>query len=193
LLNRQGVAHFLSYLFLALALWVAVLNSGVHATLAGVAAAFFIPLHGGRQRQPLKTIEEALSRPVAFLVLPVFAFCNAGIPVAGLSPGSLVEAAPLGIAMGLLLGKQVGVFGFTWLAVKLRLGQLPAGVGWRQIHAVAVLCGIGFTMSLFIAGLAFDGHGAHLNATSRLGILLGSCLSAIAGYVLLARQLPRRR
>ncbi|WP_374347689.1 Na+/H+ antiporter NhaA [Chitinimonas sp.] len=187
-LNWRGVGHFFAYLPISLLLWYCVLNSGVHATLAGVVAAFFIPMRSRNGKQPLKAQEERLHGPVAFFILPVFAFCNAGIPLAGLSLASLAEPVPLGIGLGLLLGKQLGVFSFALLAVKARLARLPAGVGWLDIHGVAVLCGIGFTMSLFITGLAFDGHGAVLGATSRLAILVASILSAVTGYLLLAHH-----
>lgn len=187
-LNRRGVAHWLPYLMMSLLLWLTVLNSGIHATLAGVAAAFFIPLKAKDGSEPLRQLEESLHRPVAFAILPIFALCNAGVPLDGLSPAVVFEPAPLGILLGLTLGKQLGVFAFTLVAVRLKLGDLPDGIRWPQLHAVAMLCGIGFTMSLFIAGLAFEGHGAHLSATSRLSILLGSTVSAVAGYLLLARQ-----
>lgn len=190
LLNRRGETNWLIYLVVGLVLWVAVLKSGVHATLAGVTAAFFMPLRAQNRHgeSPLRALEEGMHGSVAFLVLPVFAFFNAGIPLAGLSPASLLEPAPLGIALGLFLGKQFGVLAFAWLAVKSGLGQLPERVGWRQIYGAAVLCGIGFTMSLFISGLAFETAEPQLMITSRLGILAGSVLSAVAGYLLLARQ-----
>lgn len=188
LLGRAGIGHWLAHLPLVLCLWVATLNSGVHATLAGVAAAFCMPLLAKDGSSPLKRLEAWLHAPVAFGVLPLFAFCNAGVPLAGLTLASLAEPVPLGVSMGLLLGKQIGVLSAAMLAVRLGVARLPEGVRWRDIHGVAVLCGIGFTMSLFVSGLAFDGHGEHLAATSRLGILLGSTLSAVAGGLLLARR-----
>ncbi|QDQ26777.1 Na+/H+ antiporter NhaA [Chitinimonas arctica] len=192
-LNRRGVSRGFPYLLVSLVLWVAVLKSGIHATLAGVAAAFFMPLRTRNRHgeSPLRALEASLHGPVAFFVLPVFAFFNAGIPLQGLSPANLLEPAPLGIALGLLIGKQLGVLSFAWLAVKSGLGRLPEQVGWREIYGAALLCGIGFTMSLFISGLAFSGDDPHLLVTSRLGILVGSLLSAVAGYLLLARS-PRR-
>ncbi|GAB3260889.1 Na+/H+ antiporter NhaA [Chitinimonas naiadis] len=190
LLNRRGVTNWIVYLVVGLVLWVAVLKSGVHATLAGVAAAFFMPLRAKNRHgeSPLRALEEGMHGSVAFLVLPVFAFFNAGVPLADLTPANLLEAAPLGIALGLFLGKQIGVLAFAWLAVKSGVGQLPERVGWRQIYGAAVLCGIGFTMSLFISGLAFEHADPHLLVTSRLGILVGSMVSAIEGYLLLARR-----
>jgi NhaA family Na+:H+ antiporter len=129
---------------------------------------------------------------VAFLIMPVFAFANAGIPLAGLSPGSLLEPVPLGIITGLFLGKQLGVFGFAWLATRLRMGRLPEGVNWKQLYGVAALCGIGFTMSLFISSLAAEEAGTLLIAQHRLGILGGTLLSAVTGYLLLRFTLDKR-
>lgn len=191
-LNRRGHTQILPYLLVGIVLWVALLKSGVHATIAGVVAAFFLPLRARNRRNesPLRATEESLHGMVAFGILPLFAFFNAGVPLAGLSPASLLEAAPLGIVLGLFLGKQLGVFSFAWLAVRLGFGKLPEGARWAQLYGVAILCGIGFTMSLFIAGLAFAEADARLAITSRLGILVGSVLSALVGYGVL-RQLGR--
>ena len=185
--NWRGVTHWLPYLIVSMLLWCAVLKSGIHATLAGVLAACFIPLKGPNGRSPLREMEHALHTVVAFGVLPIFAFCNAGIPLAGMTLRSALEPAPLGIALGLLLGKQLGVFGFAWLAVKSGFARLPAHVSWRQVYGAALLCGIGFTMSLFIADLAFGKSDGQLANTARLGILLGSVASALAGYLVLHR------
>ena len=190
ILNWRGVTHWLPYLLVGLLLWCAVLQSGIHATLAGVLAACFIPLKTADGRSPLRDMEHALHVPVAFFLLPIFAFCNAGIPLAGMTPHSIVEPAPLGIALGLLLGKQLGVFGFAWLAVKAGFARLPAKVSWRHVYGAALLCGIGFTMSLFIADLAFGKADPQTANTARLGILLGSAASAAAGYWVL-RQVSR--
>lgn len=195
ILNKRGVTHWLPYLLVGLVLWAAVFKSGIHSTLAGVAAAFFMPLRAQNKHgeSPLRSLEEAMHSSVAFGVLPIFAFFNAGIPLAGIEAKHLLEPAPLGIALGLFVGKQLGVFTFAWLAVRAGLGRLPDQTDWRGIYGAAVLCGIGFTMSLFISGLAFAGSDQHLLVTSRLGILVGSGLSAFAGYWVLARLRPDSR
>jgi NhaA family Na+:H+ antiporter len=193
-MNRRGVANVAAYMFVGLVMWASVLKSGVHATLAGVALAFMIPMRDPRnpEHSPLRELEHDLHPPVAYGILPLFAFANAGVPLQGVSLASLFAPVPLGIAAGLFLGKQLGVFGASWLAVKLRLAALPAGVNWAQLYGVAVLCGIGFTMSLFIGSLAFEHSGQEHAGAVRLGILLGSLLSALGGYVLLRLTLRRR-
>jgi NhaA family Na+:H+ antiporter len=191
-INRRGVARIAPYLLIGLVLWVAVLKSGVHATLAGVVLAFFIPLRDETTGStPLARLEHLLHPYVAFLILPLFAFANTGISLAGLSPQSLLHPVPLGIAAGLLVGKQVGVFGFTWLAIKLGLGKLPEDTGWLSLYGVAALCGIGFTMSLFIGSLAAEQVGTGMMVDNRLGILGGSVLSAGIGYLVLHFTLRR--
>jgi NhaA family Na+:H+ antiporter len=158
-----------------------------------VVLAFFIPLHervGGGS--PLKHLEHTLHPYVAFGILPLFAFANTGIDFTGLGLSSLLHPVPLGIAAGLVAGKQVGVFGFSWVAIKLRLGNLPEGVRWLDLYGVAALCGIGFTMSLFISGLAAEQIGTGEMVDNRLGILLGSLLSAVIGYLVLAFSLKGR-
>ncbi|MGF7172479.1 Na+/H+ antiporter NhaA [Azospirillum doebereinerae] len=195
LLNRAGVRSLAPYLLLGLVLWVCVLKSGIHATLAGVALAFAIPLRGGqgeaeRNEAPLHRLEHALHPWVAFGIMPIFALANAGVPLAGITPASLLAPVPLGIALGLFVGKQAGVFLAVWLAVRFGLVGLPAGASWRQVHGVAVLTGIGFTMSLFIGTLAFPDP-AHAVAV-RLGVLAGSLASALAGYALLRAAEGRR-
>ena len=194
-INRSGVTRTAPYILVGVVLWIAVLKSGVHATLAGVLLAFFIPLGGGDATRdaPLRQLEHTLHPYVAFLIMPLFAFANAGIPLAGLSPGSLLEPVPLGIIAGLFLGKQIGVFGFAWLAARLRLGRLPEAVNWKQLYGVSVLCGIGFTMSLFISSLAAEEAGTLLIAQHRLGILVGTLMSAVSGYLLLRCFLDRER
>ncbi|MEM0968170.1 MAG: Na+/H+ antiporter NhaA, partial [Verrucomicrobiota bacterium] len=161
LLNRRGVVSTTPYVLLGIALWVAVLKSGVHATLAGVAMAAFIPAgqYGKDPKGMAYRMEHGLHPWVLFGVLPIFAFANAGVPLIGLSPSALIQPVPLGIALGLFLGKQVGIFGASWLAVRSGIAHLPEGVKWGQIYGLSALCGIGFTMSLFIGSLAFEGGG----------------------------------
>ncbi|MBY6262364.1 Na+/H+ antiporter NhaA [Azospirillum sp. 412522] len=189
LLNRAGVRSLTPYLLLGLVLWVCVLKSGIHATLAGVVLAFAIPLRvkdpDGRRAQdaPLHRLEHALHPWVAFLIMPVFALANAGVPLDGITPASLLEPVPLGIALGLFLGKQAGVFLAVWIAVHVGVVERPARASWGQIYGVAVLTGIGFTMSLFIGTLAFADP-QHAVAV-RLGVLTGSLVSALVGYALL--------
>ncbi len=183
-LNRSGVQRIAPYLLIGLVLWVSVLKSGVHATLAGVALAFFIP----RQRGP--ELERDLHPAVAFGILPLFAFANAGVLLEGVGFGALLQPVPLGIAAGLLVGKTVGVFGAAALAIRLGWARIPGGGNWSSLLGVAVLCGIGFTMSLFIAGLAFEGAGAEFALKTRLGVLGGSIVSAMLGYALLRAALP---
>jgi NhaA family Na+:H+ antiporter len=192
--NRSGVMGIAPYILVGIILWVAVLKSGVHATLAGMVLAFFIPLRkgGGHQNSPLHHLEHILHPYVALLILPLFAFANAGIPFAGLSLASLAEPVPLGILLGLYLGKQAGVFGFSWIAVQLRLGKLPANTGWLELYGISALCGIGFTMSLFISSLASEEAGTGLIAQHRLGILGGTLLSAITGYLVLKLALRNK-
>jgi len=228
-LNRIGIRSPAPYALLGIILWLAVLKSGVHATVAGVVLAFFIPsqravdgetfldharalltmfaeggpAHGplpsSTQRdaiQSLETLSRAAEAPltrledrlhpwVAFFIIPVFAFANAGVTVEAGITGLLNDSVMLGVSLGLFLGKPLGIIGFTWAAVRAGLGSLPAGVGWTHIAGAAALCGVGFTMSLFIGGLAFDvpAHVAH----AKVGILLGSALSAILGWILLRR------
>jgi NhaA family Na+:H+ antiporter len=192
-MNRRGVMNVAAYLLVGLVLWASVLKSGVHATLAGVALAFVIPMRNPARPEysPLRELERDLHPPVAYGILPLFAFANAGVPLAGVSLASFLDPVPLGIAAGLFLGKQLGVFGAAWLAVRLRIATLPNGVRWSQLYGAALLCGIGFTMSLFIGSLAFEHVGQEHAASVRLGIFVGSILSALAGYGLL-RLLPSR-
>jgi NhaA family Na+:H+ antiporter len=170
-------------------MWVAVLKSGVHATLAGVLLAFFIPLRTpeGSDHTVAEGLEHDLHGSVAYVILPLFAFMNTGVSLAGFSFTTLLEPIPLGIAAGLLIGKQLGIFGACWLAIQLRIAKLPSGVGWWELYGVALLGGIGFTMSLFISSLAFEGSTVVTN--DRLGILVGSILSALIGYSILKWRL----
>ncbi len=195
-LNRFGVMRPAAYFMLGIPLWIAVLNSGVHATLAGVVLAMFIPLRppkGSAQvterTSTLHDLEHALHPWVAFGVLPLFAFANAGVSLAGVSLSDLGHPVPLGIMIGLLIGKPVGILLTAWLAVRLRVASLPEAVNWRQLQGAALLCGIGFTMSLFIASLAFGPRGGY-SGLEQLGILIGSIVSGILGYLWLRVALP---
>lgn len=184
-MNLAGVRKVSFYIIAGVLLWVAVLKSGVHATLAGVVLAMFIPLHGRKSEPILEKLEHDLHPIVAFIILPLFAFANSGVSLAGLSPGVLFESVPLGIVLGLVLGKQIGVMTFAWGAVKSGIGSLPSRVTWLHLYGVSALCGIGFTMSLFISSLAFE-QGAIVYAQfDRLGILGGSIVSALLGYFVL--------
>ncbi len=189
MIGRFKVASSIPYVLLTILLWVFVLKSGVHATLAGVAAAMCVPMTTRGDERPLERMEHALHPWVAFLVIPVFGFANAGVSLTGIEPAALLDPLPLGIALGLLLGKQVGIFGFAWLAVKSGLASLPREVNWRRLHALSLLAAIGFTMSLFIGGLAFADP-AMVDAV-KLGVLAGSSVAAAGGYLLLKRTLPK--
>ncbi|OBT13478.1 Na(+)/H(+) antiporter NhaA [Vibrio sp. UCD-FRSSP16_10] len=192
-MNHKKVTALRWYIIVGAILWFAVLQSGVHATLAGVVIGFSIPLQGKKgERSPLKHLEHGLHPWSSFLILPVFAFANAGVSLEGISLSTLGSTLPMGIAMGLLLGKPLGIFSFSWLAVKSGVAKLPEGIDFRHIFAVSVLCGIGFTMSMFIASLAFTGATADFNTHARLGILMGSTLAAVIGYVLLSVSLPKK-
>ena len=186
-LNRKNVTSITPYIFIGLIMWTAVLKSGVHATLAGVVLAFFIPLKSKEDpaHSPLKELEHDLHTVVAYGVLPLFAFANAGITLKGISLDYIFHPVPLGIALGLFLGKQFGVFGFCWLAVKTGLVKLPNGITWPLLYGVALLCGVGFTMSLFIGSLAFQQTGVDQFFDERLGIIIGSLISGISGYFML--------
>ena len=181
-MNRLGVIKVAPYMIIGLILWVCVLKSGVHATLAGVTLAFCIPLRTkNSETSPLLTIEHALHPWVAYAILPLFAFANAGVSLSGVTLHSFVSHVPMGIAAGLLIGKTVGVFGLTWIAIKTGMAALPAGANWGQVFGVAILCGIGFTMSLFVGSLAFVA-GSDYVGMDRMGILTGSILAALIGY-----------
>jgi NhaA family Na+:H+ antiporter len=194
-LNRAGVTRVAPYVLVGTALWVFVLKSGVHATLAGVVTALFVPATedpGHPGHPPSQRLEHALHPWVAFGILPLFAFANAGVNLSGMSLGKLLEPIPLGILLGLFVGKQVGVFTFAWLAVKSGLARLPDRVNFRQVYGAAILCGIGFTMSLFIGMLAFENTASgEVIVTDQLGILAGTLLSAVFGSLVLYFVLPR--
>lgn len=195
-LNRSGVKKLTPYLLLGAALWYFVFMSGVHATIAGVLTAMMVPITTSPgacddAESPLHKLEHALAPWVAYLIVPVFGFANAGVSLAGMSPAILLEPLPLGIAAGLFIGKQLGIFGSIWLSAKLRFAAPPGGATWLQLYAVAMLCGIGFTMSLFIGSLAFPGNEVLVDEV-KIGVLTGSILSAVLGYTIL-RFAPRWR
>ncbi|MEE4746141.1 Na+/H+ antiporter NhaA [Pseudomonas alliivorans] len=194
-MNRSGVSRLAPYLLIGLVLWVCVLKSGIHATLAGVVLAFCIPLRTSTKASPLLTLEHGLHPWVAYGILPLFAFANAGVSLAGVTMDSFTHSVPLGIAGGLLLGKAAGVFGLTWLAVRMRLASLPKEANWGHVLGVSILCGIGFTMSLFVGSLAFEPGVSGYAGEDRMGILTGSILSAIIGYgvmVMACKTTPKR-
>ncbi len=192
-LNRRGVVAIPAYLFIGLVMWVAVLKSGVHATLAGVALAFFIPMRAPNgESSPLRKLEHDLHPTVAYAILPIFAFANAGVSLGGFGVDALTHPVTLGVALGLFVGKQLGVFAFAWVTIKLGLAKLPEGASWLALYGVSILCGIGFTMSLFIASLAFEGKGPAALGLDRVGILEGSLLSAVVGFIVLKVALKRR-
>lgn len=184
-LNARNVTNIPAYVILGIILWVAVLKSGVHATLAGVITALFIPVACAKdpQKSPVKDLEHALHPWVAFIILPIFAFANAGVPFEGMGLHSFAAPTTLGIILGLVVGKQIGIFSTLLLSVKAGFCPMPGGTTWLQLYAVSALCGIGFTMSLFIGGLAFDD--LEHQASIRLGVLSASIISAIIGYVIL--------
>lgn len=185
ILNLRNVVRTAPYIILGVILWVAVLQSGIHATLAGVVTALFIPVVSNKDPSitPCKTLEHALHPWVSFIILPVFAFANAGVPFDGMGFHSLFAPTTLGIILGLVVGKQIGIFSMLWIAVKTGLSPMPNGTNWACLYAVSALCGIGFTMSLFIGGLAFDD--LQHQASIRLGVLVASVISAVVGYSIL--------
>ncbi|GJD86540.1 Na(+)/H(+) antiporter NhaA [Methylobacterium hispanicum] len=195
-LNRLGVTRLAPYLVLGAVLWFLVLRSGVHATVAGVLLALTVPIRPSPGRpedptSPLHRLEHALMPWVTYAIVPIFGFANAGVNLGGLAPDALLHPVTLGVALGLFLGKQIGVFASVRLAVAAGLAQRPAGASWAQVYGVAILCGIGFTMSLFIGGLAFA-DAAHATET-KLGVLAGSLLSGLVGAVLLGLAPARAR
>jgi NhaA family Na+:H+ antiporter len=189
-LNLGGATRTAAYILVGTAVWVCVLKSGVHATLAGVLVGFAVPLQGRTEygESPLRALEHTLHPWVAFGIMPAFASANAGVALGGFGLSSLAEPVTLGIALGLLLGKQAGILAFVWLGVRLRLCRLPEGIGWAQVYGIACLAGIGFTMSLFIGTLAFEDPG--FAAPVRIGVLAGSLASGLLGYLVLWAALP---
>ena len=192
-MNRLGVTSKSLYIAVGVVMWVAMLKSGVHATLAGVLLAFFIPIRAasGAGHSPLKEMEHDLHAAVAFLILPFFAFCNSGISLRGVGMEQVFHSVPLGIALGLFFGKQAGVFAFCWLGAKLKLVELPKDISWGSLYGTAILCGVGFTMSLFIGSLAFEETGVNSIFDERLGIIIGSLASGIAGYFVINATLKK--
>ncbi|MEH6466829.1 MAG: Na+/H+ antiporter NhaA [Porticoccus sp.] len=190
-LNKRNVIHNSPYILVGTIMWVATLKSGVHATLAGVVLAMFIPIRSKTDPEisPLKTMEHDLHPIVAFFVLPVFAFANAGISLKGVGVEQVLHSVPIGIALGLFFGKQIGIFGLCLVAVKLKFTTLPRGISWLTLYGISALCGIGFTMSLFVGSLAFEETGVNLLFDERLGIILGSLASGVLGYFILAYSL----
>jgi NhaA family Na+:H+ antiporter len=188
--NRLKVDNIAPYIWVGVFLWIFVLKSGVHATLAGVALAFLIPLKSKKdpEHSPLEHLEHALHPWVSYLVLPIFAFANAGIPLSGMGLSDLFQPVPLGIMLGLTIGKLIGVYGFSAAAIKMGVAQIPEKANLQHLFGVAALCGVGFTMSLFIGGLAFEhvgGDAATYLTTHRIGILSGSLIAGISGYLIL--------
>lgn len=194
-MNWRGVMRVSAYLFVGLIMWASVLKSGIHATLAGIVVAFFIPIKGDAGlggQSPLRHLEHDLHGAVAFFILPLFAFVNAGVSLQGMTLSQLFGPVPLGIALGLIVGKQVGVFGMCWLGIKLGIARLPNNVNWSQLYGVAILTGVGFTMSLFIGSLAFEeAHSPYLYL-DRIGIIEGSFIAAVMGYFWLRKVLPAK-
>lgn len=187
ILNARHVTSIPAYILVGLVLWVAVLKSGVHATLAGVALALFIPIRAREEggKSPLRSLEHDLHPVVAYAILPLFAFANAGVSLGGVSLRYVLEPLPLGIALGLVIGKLVGVFGMTALAIGSRFARMPEGATWMSLLGVSMLCGIGFTMSLFIANLAFGDDAPRQAVSAVFGVLVGSVCAAVFGYLLL--------
>jgi len=194
LMNKAGVTRLLPYLILGTLLWGLVLKSGIHATLAAVVVAFCIPLNKDAEGDdsPLQRLERSLSPWVAFIILPIFGFANSGVSLSDVTVDHLLGPVPLGIALGLLFGKQAGVFTFALIAIKTGLTQAPAGTTWRQIYGASLLCGVGFTMSLFIGNLAFP-ESQRLMDEVKVGVLSGSILSALMGMAVLRFGVIQRR
>ena len=193
ILNKAGVMNLGVYIMVGLVIWLCVLKSGVHATLAGVVTGLSIPLsnnaqHGQKHIYPLKTAEHALHPWVAFVILPLFAFANAGVSLTGVSLPIVLQTVPLGIAVGLVVGKAAGVFSASWLIIKLTNAKIPTGATWVQFFGVCVLCGVGFTMSLFIGGLAFENEATAYITQLKIGVLLGSIVSGVLGALILLRS-----
>jgi len=196
ILNKKGVIRKAAYILLGIILWISVLKSGVHATLAGVALAFFIPIKSkdeqGNEFSMSKEMEHYLHPWVSFLILPLFAFVNAGVDLRNISLEALFNPVSLGIFFGLFIGKQVGVFGFSWLAIKAKIASLPEKSTWLQLYGVSLLTGIGFTMSLFVDSLAYNDSNVYFY-TDKLAILLGSFVSGVVGYFTLKKGIEKSK
>ena len=187
IMNKQGITQITTYGLVGIILWIAILKSGVHATLAGIILSFFIPLRPSQkgERSALKQLEADLDQSITFIILPLFAFVNSGISLENVSVSYLTHSIPLGIFLGLFLGKQLGIFIFCYVAVKMKIAELPLLINWKILYGTSILGGIGFTMSLFIASLSFEKTEVNLLFDERLGIMIGSILSAIVGYIVL--------
>jgi len=193
-MNKKNIVRKSPYILIGIIMWIATLKSGVHATLAGVVLAMFIPMQDKNDPDgpsPLRSLEHDLHGVVAFFILPVFAFANAGISLKGVGIEQMTHSVPIGIALGLFFGKQLGVFGLCWLAIKMKIASLPDKMSWLSLYGTSAICGIGFTMSLFIGSLAFKETGANILFDERLGIIVGSLLSGIVGYLVLKFSLKQ--
>ncbi|WP_111979196.1 Na+/H+ antiporter NhaA [Algibacillus agarilyticus] len=192
-LKLRKCTNLTPYLLIGTIMWMAVLKSGVHATLAGVVLAMFIPMRDPKDpsKSPLRDLEHDLHSVVAFFVLPIFAFANSGISLAGVGIEQVMHPVPLGIALGLVMGKQIGVFGFCWVLIKLKWISLPKNLNLKMLYGVSLLCGVGFTMSMFIGSLAFEETGTNLLFDERLGIIIGSLVSGLLGFLVLRKVLPK--
>ncbi len=190
-LNRMGVQSLAAYLIVGIFIWLFVLKSGVHATLAGIVVAAFIPLRSCDDHSPLRHLEHILHPWIAFCVLPIFAFANAGVSFAGITSDIVLGTVSIGIVLGLFIGKQVGVFGMTALVVGLGLAKKPEGASWAMLYGVALICGVGFTMSLFIGSLAFEHGGFSQDVALKIGVIMGSMVSGFCGWLVLHLSLPK--
>lgn len=194
ILNKRGVYEKSLYIMFGVIMWVSLLKSGVHATLAGVILAMFIPIKCEREPDisPLKTMEHDLHSVVAFFILPVFAFCNSGINFSGIGVDDVLHPMPIGIILGLFIGKQVGIFGLCWIGIKMKITELPKGMSMMALYGTAALCGIGYTMSLFIGSLAFEESVVGSVLDERIGIIIGSVLSGTLGFIILNKTLKKQ-
>lgn len=194
-MNYKQVSEYSVYLVIGVIMWVSMLKSGVHATLAGIILAMFIPMKIDAKPgySPVRRLEHDLHPTVAFIILPLFAFANAGLDLSGVGMEQVLHPVPLGIALGLFVGKQLGIFGFCWLVIKLNIAKLPNKMTWGTLYGTATLCGIGFTMSLFIGSLAFEGAGFERIFDERLGIIIGSLASGLLGFLILHKTLPNTK
>ncbi|GJM07027.1 MAG: Na(+)/H(+) antiporter NhaA [marine bacterium B5-7] len=193
-INRRGVVHYAPYVIVGFFLWLFILQAGLHPTIAGVILAFSIPLKNPNddEHSPLSRLEHHLHPWVVFLILPAFAFANAGVDLRHFAWSGLLHSVPVGIILGLVLGKQIGIFGATWLAVKTGLGKLPKKVTWPQLYGMSLICGIGFTMSLFIGVLAFEHYSWSMSVMMRVGVLAGSTIAGVLGtWVLYSAGTPQ--
>ncbi len=190
-LNRFGVRRLAAYMITGVFIWFFVLKSGVHATLAGILVAAFIPLKCEDKHSPARHLEHTLHPWIAFAVLPIFAFANAGVSFDRIGADTVLGTVSVGIVLGLVIGKQLGVFGMTALAIGLGFAKKPAGTTWPMLYGVALICGVGFTMSMFIGGLAFEHGGFEQSAAVRIGVIVGSVISAVAGWLVLHLSLPK--